>query len=112
VFIRIIGCGAKILISKQIFGFFATEPIFDSKASLIGIKEVPVVFVHQDLAVPTTLKPVVKETANLSTFGAKNGVELNNNSNENKSSKINSAPGFGLLGGLTCLYSRWKLRKK
>jgi hypothetical protein len=81
--------------------------IFDSKARLIGIKEVPVVFMHQDLAVPTP-KPVVKETANLSTSGDKNPV----NSRGNKSSKINSAPGFELLGSLTCLYIVWMLRKK
>jgi hypothetical protein len=81
--------------------------VFDSKASLIGIKEVPVVFVHQDLAVPT-LKPVNKKTANLPTSGDKNPV----NSRGNKSSKINSTPGFELLGSLTCLYVVWMLRKK
>lgn len=102
--------------------------IFDSKASLIGIKEVPVVFVHQDLAVPT-IKPIVRETANLSTSGEKSTGELNSltnndsnsinesisnisNSSGNKSSKINSIPGFELLGSLTCLYGGWKLRKK
>jgi YVTN family beta-propeller protein len=35
-----------------------------------------------------------------------------NNSGGNKLSKTNSAPGFGLLGGLTCLYGGWRLRKK
>jgi hypothetical protein len=34
-----------------------------------------------------------------------------NSSSGNKSSEINSAPGFGLLGGLACLYCAWKLRK-
>ncbi|AKB30093.1 hypothetical protein MSSIT_3374 [Methanosarcina siciliae T4/M] len=33
-------------------------------------------------------------------------------SGENESSKNNSAPGFGLLGNLICLYGGWKLRKK
>lgn len=85
--------------------------IFDSKASLIGIKEVPVVFMHQDLAVPTTL-PVVNKTANLSASGDKNSVELNNNSSGNEPSNKRFAPGFGLLGSLICLYGGWKLRKK
>jgi hypothetical protein len=99
--------------------------IFDSKASLIGIKEIPVVFVQQDLAVPTALKPVVKETANLSASNEKNAVEFRNSSETEKeiSSKINnssrsesnknkSAPGFGLLGSLSCVYGGWRLRKR
>ncbi|KKG29069.1 hypothetical protein EO97_04920 [Methanosarcina sp. 2.H.T.1A.15] len=65
----------------------------------------------------------VKET-NLSSSEEKNAVELNNSNNnifesdngnrsgENESSKNNSTPGFGLLGSLTCLYGRWKLKKK
>lgn len=99
--------------------------IFDSKASLIGIKEIPVVFMQQDLAVPTALKPVVKETANLSASNEKNAVELRNSSETEKeiSSKVNnssrselnknkSAPGFGLLGSLSCVYGGWRLRKR
>ncbi len=80
--------------------------IFDSKATLIGIKEVPVLFVHADIPVPLTSKiePVVK-TANLSTSG-------NKSSRGNESSKAHSVPGFGLFGSLTCLYVVWKLRKK
>lgn len=85
--------------------------IFDSKASLIGIKEVPVVFVHEDLAVLTTL-PVVNKTANLSVSRDKNSVELNNNSSGNEPSNKRFAPDFGLLGSLICLYGGWRLRKK
>lgn len=33
-------------------------------------------------------------------------------SGENESRKSNSAPGFGLLGSLACLYGGWKLGKK
>lgn len=73
--------------------------IFDSKASRMEIKEVPVVFVHKDNPVPTTLtvEPVAKETANLSISGDKNSVELNNNSSENRLRDKSLAPGFGLL---------------
>jgi len=85
--------------------------IFDSKAIFVGIKEVPVVFMYQDLAVPTTM-PVVNKTANLSASGEKTSVELNNNSSRNEPSNKRSAPGFGLLGSLICLYGGWRLRKK
>ncbi len=66
---------------------------------------------------------------NNSTSGDKNIVEFNNSNtndskflNENisnlnsssgkKSSKNSSTPGFGLLGGLICLFGGWKLKKK
>jgi YVTN family beta-propeller protein len=64
----------------------------------------------------------IKET-NLSSSKVKNVVLLNNSNNSdsefdnsdsssgNESSKNNSTPGFGLLGGLTSLYGGWKLRK-
>jgi len=35
-----------------------------------------------------------------------------NSSSGNYTIINNSAPGFGLFGGLTCLYGGWKLRKK
>lgn len=102
--------------------------IFDSKASLIGIKEVPVVFVYQGLAVPVDKVTPVNKTTNMLISGEKNAGELNgstkddskavngnissiNNSSGNKSDKINSTPGLGLLGGLICLYGGWRLRK-
>ena len=80
--------------------------IFDLKASLIGIKEVPVVFVHADIPVPTTSKiePVVK-TTNLSMSG-------NKSSSGNEPNKNHSVPGFGLLTSFICLYVGCKLRKK
>ncbi|MFV8414589.1 hypothetical protein [Methanosarcina mazei] len=45
--------------------------------------------------------------------GSNNGSRSNgSNSVGNEPSKSNSAPGFGLLGSLTCLYGGRKLRKK
>ncbi|AKB54979.1 hypothetical protein [Methanosarcina barkeri] len=98
--------------------------IFDSKASQMGLKEVPVVFVYEDNPVPT----VATETPNLPISGEKNTGRLNNSNNdsepnngnisninsssENDSSKENSTPGFSLLGGLICLYGVGKCRKK
>jgi hypothetical protein len=92
--------------------------VFDSKASRMGIKEVPVVFVHKDLAVPAIIKLNVNETANLSSSGENNAEGINesssnvNKSDENRSNKTNSSPGFGLLGGLACLFGVWRLKKK
>ncbi|WP_141241542.1 hypothetical protein [Methanosarcina spelaei] len=98
--------------------------IFDSKASQMGLKEVPVVFVYEDNPVPN----VATETPNLSIPREKNTGRLNNSnddsepnngnisninsSSENNSSKNNSTPGFSLLGSLICLYGVWKFRKK
>jgi hypothetical protein len=104
--------------------------IFNSKASRMGIKEVPVIFIHEDNAVPAIIsEPLAKEQANLSTANEENTVKINNSSNNNsgslneknskmnnsdgdKSNKNNSIPGFGLLGNLICLYSGWRLQKK
>lgn len=125
----------EVAVNKEIKKPWMDEiyQIFDSKASHMGINEIPVVFVHGDIAVPVDLTvPVDKVTANSSTSGEKSTVELNNsntnnsensepnngsssdvnNSGGNKSSKNNSAPGFGLLGSLTCLYGGWRLSKK
>jgi DNA-binding beta-propeller fold protein YncE len=69
------------------------------------------------------------EETNFLSSEEKNTVKLNNSndnsnnnndsesdnvssSSENRSSKNNSTPGFGLLGGLTCLFGGWKLKKK
>lgn len=92
--------------------------IFDSKASSIGIKEVPLVFMREDLVVPVDKATSAVEQTNLSTSKEENNEKLNNSSNNNsesdggRSSENNSTPGFGLLGSLTCLYGGWKLRKK
>ncbi|WP_332881705.1 hypothetical protein [Methanosarcina horonobensis] len=70
----------------------------------------------------------IEETSLLSPE-EKNAVELNNSNNNskndnnsgpdnysssggNESRNNNSAPGFGLLEGLTCLYGERRLRKK
>ncbi len=85
--------------------------ILDSNANRMEIKEIPVVFVHEDNPVPTVkIDPIIK-TANSSVYGEKNSVELNNNSSGNKSSKNNSIPDIGVLGSLICLCSGWRLRK-
>ncbi len=86
--------------------------IFDPKANEMGIKEIPIVFVHADNPVPVTKIDSVIKTPNSSVYGEKNFVELNNNSSGNKSSKNNSIPDFGALGSLICLYSGWRLRKR
>lgn len=120
----------QVGVNKTIEKPFMNEiyKIFDSKASLIGIKEVPVVFVYQGLAVPVDKVTPVNKTTNMLISGEKNAGELNgstkddskavngnissiNNSSGNKSDKINSTPGLGLLGGLICLYGGWRLRK-
>jgi YVTN family beta-propeller protein len=76
----------------------------------------------------TTEDTGVEET-NFSFSEDKNSVELNNsgnnnsetnngsilnlnNSSENESEENNFTPGFGLLGGLICLYGSWKFRKE
>lgn len=86
--------------------------VFDSIASVIGVKEVPVVFLREGLAVPTGNETPAIEIGNISKSGDKSAVQLNNNSKGNKSSGKRFAPGLGLLGGLTCLYGAWKLGKK
>jgi len=78
---------------------------FDSKAQLLGIKEVPVVFVYEDLPVPTVIMAPVNKTSNITT-------SVNNSSSGNESSKNHPVPGFGLSVGLMCLYIGWKLRKR
>ncbi|MFA0823626.1 MAG: hypothetical protein ACC612_12170 [Methanomethylovorans sp.] len=91
--------------------------IFDSKASQMGIKGVPVVFVYGDLAVPVAGEATsIVEKNNSSTSHEKDPIELNNSSNNNKSdrndsNKSNYAPGLGILGSLICIYSGWKFRK-
>lgn len=101
-----VGVGVNKTVEKSLMD--KIYQILDSKANRMGINEVPVVFVHRDLAVPL-VEPAVEETANLSASEDSSNI---NNSNGNKSSKTNSAPGFGLLGVLTCLCGGWKLMKK
>jgi hypothetical protein len=104
----------EVAVNKTVEKPFMDEiyKIFDSKASLIGIKEVPMVFVYQYNPVPTVItgEPEVKETSDLSK--SNNGSSNINNSTGYKSDRITFAPGFGLLGSLICLYGGWRLRKK
>ena len=98
----------KITIVKEIYG------IIDEEARKQNVTDVPVVF-YQGVFINETATEdagAVKETANLSTSEEKNTGELNNNSNGNKSNENKTIPGFGLLGGLACLYGEWRLRKK
>lgn len=115
----------KTTIVKEIYR------IIDEEARKQNITDVPVnfdegVFIN-DIA--TGDVGVAEDTSNSSISEEKNAGELNNpgnnnseplnennpkvnNSGGNKTSKNNSIPGFGLLGGLTCLYGGWRLRKK
>lgn len=96
--------------------------IFDLNAGPIGIKEVPVVFMCEDLVVPVDETAPVKETVNSSKAKAENNGEINNSNNldsensgssgEGNSSTVRYTPGFELLGSLACLYIGWKLGKK
>lgn len=100
--------------------------IIDSKAISMGVKEVPVVFMRENNLTLAEIESL--GFTNIESSGSTN-IELPNstindsnsinestlntsNSSENKSSKINSIPGFELLGSLICLYGGWKLRKK
>jgi hypothetical protein len=91
----------------------------------LNIQDVPVVFFKRDFiqdAILTEDSGAIEEKSNLSTSKA-NNRELNysnnndpisdnsSSSNGNKSSIINSSPGFELLGSLVCMYAGWKLRK-
>jgi hypothetical protein len=108
--------------------------IIDSEASNMGIKEVPVVFVHENNLTladfesselsSKTSQEVIEKTANLSALEELNNSSNNdsepfnenssnlNNSSKGKSSVISSTPCFGLLESLTCLYVGLRLRKK
>lgn len=96
--------------------------LIDTKASSIGVKEVPVVFMREEDLPLDDLEPP-SSTENLDDLEPPSSMENDENSvndsisntsdsNGNKSSKVNSTPGFELLGSLVCLYGGWKLRKK
>ena len=69
------------------------------EASKQNVIDFPVIF----MSVPE--EETIKEPDNSS-------INDSESDNGGKPSKINSIPGFGLLGSLTCLYGGWKLRKK
>jgi hypothetical protein len=116
----------KTALAKEIY------QIIDEEARKQNVTGVPVIFYDQGKFVNLTLAEdggAVEETSNLSISGEKNAVELNNSSNNDsefnnenvsslnnssgsKSNENKSAPGFGLLGSLICLYGGWRLRKK
>ncbi|AAM04962.1 hypothetical protein [Methanosarcina acetivorans] len=102
--------------------------IIDEEARKQNVTDIPVAFAESgylqlDEEMIEDGETVGKET-NLLASGEKNTGEINNlNNNDSesanktsssgdKSSENNSTPGFGLLGGLICLYGSWKLRKK
>lgn len=109
----------EVEVNKQIEKPLMDEiyQIFDSKASQMGIKGVPVVFVYGDIVVPVAGEATsIVEQNNSSASHENNPIELNNSSNNNESDRNESnknyyVPGFGLFGSLVCLFSRWKLRK-
>ena len=55
---------------------------------------------------------VIKELKALGKWKGEDQIGNISNSTGNESNKNHSAPGFGLLGGLVCLYGGWKLKKK
>ena len=91
--------------------------LIDTKASSMGVKEVPVVFVREDdlpldnLEPPSSNLEPPNSTENNET-SVNESISNTSDSNETNSNKINSTPGFGLLGSLVCLYGGWKLKKK
>lgn len=73
-------------------------PIIDEEARKQNITDVPVVFT-------TSEEESITEPNNSNNSDSESNTE-------DKPSKNNSTPGFGLLGSLTCLYGGWKLRRK
>jgi hypothetical protein len=100
-----ISSAEKTAIVKEIY------QIIDEEARKQNVTDVPVSFKESELY--HTSEEVtedgneVEETANLSV-----PEEEIISDNGGKPSKTNSTPCFSLLGGLTCLYGGWKLRKK
>jgi hypothetical protein len=109
---QIITYGARIRLEIEINETLSSEEentivkevyqIIDEEARKQNVLDVPVIF--------------------MSTPEEENNGKLNNSTNsdsgkssssgEGKSSAVSYIPGFGLLGGLTCLYGGWKLRRK
>lgn len=102
--------------------------IIDEEARKQNVTDIPVAFEESGLYQPAEEVmedgDEVGEEIDLLSSGEKSTGENNNlsnndsesdnesNSSGDKSDENNSAPGFGLLGGLTCLYGGWRLRKK
>lgn len=84
--------------------------LIDTKANSMGVKEVPVVFMREDNLPLDNLEPP-GSTENYEN-SVNDSISNTSDSNETKSNKVSSTPGFELLGSLVCLYGGWKLRKK
>ncbi len=82
----------KNTIAKEVYR------IIDEEARKQNITDVPVVFMS------TSEKEAMTESNNSDNSDSESDTD-------DKPSKNNSIPGFGLLGSLTCLYGGWKLRK-
>lgn len=100
--------------------------IIDEEARKQNVTDIPVVFEsgHYQPNEEVMEDAGASEETDLFASGEKSIGELNNSNNNDsesnnrssssgdKSNENNSAPGFGLLSGLTYLYGGWKLRKK
>ena len=98
----------KTTVIKEIYHFI------DEEARKQNITDIPVYFDEGTFINQTGAKDLgVIENSNYSDFEFNNeNVSNLNSSSGSESNKNKSAPGFGLLGSLTCLYGGWKLRKK
>jgi hypothetical protein len=96
----------KTALAKEIY------QIIDEEARKQNIIDIPITFKDQGKIVDNG---TVNNTSNLFTPEGKNDSENSSNisnSNGTRSSKVNSAPCFGLFGSVVCLYGGWRLRKK
>ena len=112
----------KAALSEEIY------QIIDEEARKQNVTDIPVAFEESGYIQPDEEviedRGAVEDTTDLSASREKSAGELNNSNNKDsesnnessssgdKSDENKSASGFGLLGGLTCLYGGWKLRKK
>ncbi|MCO5383009.1 MAG: hypothetical protein NHB15_13730 [Methanosarcina barkeri] len=98
----------KTTVIKEIYHFI------DEEARKQNITDIPVYFDEGTFINQTGAKDLgVVENSSYSDFEFNNeNVSNLNSSSGSESNKNKSAPGFGLLGSLTCLYGGWKLRKK
>jgi hypothetical protein len=94
--------------------------IIDEEARKQNVTDIPVIFEDSGMIQPAeeviedggSVEEELNNSKNNDSKPHNGGNPKVNGSNGNESSKDNSAPGFGLLGGLACLYSLWRFRKK
>ncbi len=102
----------KSSLAKEIY------QIVDEEAKKQNVTDVPVIF--KDKGEFEEINLLVSEEEDEELYNSNNNYSEPNNgsitnvnsSSGNKSSKNNSTPGFGLLGGLVCLFGVWRLRNK